>query len=93
MVHTYRPTHSPSVALCCNVDDQCVAMQRLGKQTATIERLFSTWPAPRPLLCNSLVNTETVIVPVIYLWYQKETGMCLNHPPAQDDPSLEDFLS
>jgi hypothetical protein len=31
--------------------------QRLGKQTSTIERLFSMVSEPRPLLCNGSVNT------------------------------------
>jgi hypothetical protein len=45
------------VVLNCNVDGLGVARQRLGKQTSTIERLFSMRSAPRSLLCNDEVNT------------------------------------
>jgi hypothetical protein len=41
----------------CNVDGLSVAKQRLGKQTSTIEGLFSMGSAPRPLLCSGSVNT------------------------------------
>jgi hypothetical protein len=43
--------------LYCNVDVQSVAKQRLGKQTSTIDRLFSVGSTPRPFLCNGSVNT------------------------------------
>jgi hypothetical protein len=38
-----------------------IARQRLGKHASTIERLFSMWPMPRPLLCNGAVNTPKTI--------------------------------
>jgi hypothetical protein len=38
-----------------------IARQRLGKHASTIERLFSMWSAPRPLLCNGAVNTPKTI--------------------------------
>jgi hypothetical protein len=40
----------------CNVDDQSVAKERLGKQTSATERLFSMGSSPRPLLCNGSVD-------------------------------------
>jgi hypothetical protein len=40
-----------------NVFAQSVAKQRLSKQTST-ERLFSMCSMPRPLLCNTDVNTS-----------------------------------
>jgi hypothetical protein len=39
------------------VHGQSVSNQRLGKQTSTIERLFSMGSALRPLLGNDSVNT------------------------------------
>jgi hypothetical protein len=44
----------------CNVDGQSVAKQRLGKQTSTIEKVFSMGSVPRPLLCNGSVNVSTI---------------------------------
>jgi hypothetical protein len=38
-----------------------IVKQRLGKHVSTIERLFSIWSAPRPLLCNGTVKTPKTI--------------------------------
>jgi hypothetical protein len=42
--------------LCCNVNVQSAAKQRFGKQTSTIQRLFSMGSMPLPLLCNGSVD-------------------------------------
>jgi hypothetical protein len=38
------------------VDGLSIAKQRLGKQTSTIEKMFSMGSAPRPLLCSGSIN-------------------------------------
>jgi hypothetical protein len=38
-----------------------IARQRLRKHASTIERLFYTWFAPRPLLCNGVLNKPKTI--------------------------------
>jgi hypothetical protein len=52
--------------LYCNVDCQSVAKQRLGKQTSTIDRLFSMGSAQRPLLYRVRVRVIVTLRLAVY---------------------------